>query len=80
MWHGRDRIAQSYYRRAVAAEERDELNKAVWYANLALHNLPTFMPAIRMQERILGERPSFDGTGGRDFVERLLRDNAGTNP
>ena len=80
MWHGRDRIAQSYYRRAVAAEERDELNKAVWYANLALHNLPTFMPAIRMQERILGERPSFDGTGGRDFVERLLSDNAGTNP
>ncbi len=73
MWHGRDRIAHTHYRKALDALDGGKRGKAVWHLNLALHNNGRFVPAIRLKERILGERAwNEDGTGGRMFLHRLI--------
>ncbi len=73
MWHGRERLAQWHYRKALDAMNNDAPDKALWHAKMALHNYPRFMPAIMLRERMSGERAwDEDGTGGRDFLHRMI--------
>lgn len=78
MWHGRERMAQSFYRQALDAFEKHECNRALWYANLSLSNNGRYLPAIQLRERILGERIwEDDGTSNRTFLYRLIREERG---
>ena len=82
MWHGRDRLAQSHYRRALEALTQDRRDMALWHTNLALHNNHRLLPAIDLKERILGERAwEADDSGGREFVHFLIGKERGyANP
>ncbi len=78
MWSGRDRLAQAHYRKALDAVAIDDPDKALWHTNMALHNLPVFMPGIRLKEKILGERAwDEDCTGGRTFLRSLIMKERG---
>lgn len=78
MWHGRERLAQSHYRRAVGAMECGDPDKALWHANLALHCFPRHMPAIKLKESILCERAwEEDGSATRTFIHELIAKEKG---
>lgn len=73
MSSGRERIAQSHYRKAVAALSAGRTDKALWHLNLVLHNQPRFIPAIRLKEQILGKRAwDASGSGGRAFLNEVM--------
>ena len=73
MWHGRERVAQRQYGKAIDAYNRNDLDKAVWHLNMALSNSATLLPAIHLKERILQQRTwDEDGSGGRTFLYRLI--------
>lgn len=73
MWHGRERLAQTYYRKATEQYHEGDAAKAIWYANLALNNNSRMLPAILLKERILQTREWYeDASGGRGFLHRLI--------
>ena len=75
---GRERLVQRYYRKAVEAVQSDDPKTALWHTRMALHNDSTFLPALRIQEKILGEQAwEADGAGGRDFIYRLIAQERG---
>ncbi len=82
MWHGRERLAQSHYSRAVEAMQCGNKDKALWHANLALHCYPRHLPAIQLKENILGERAwEEDATITRTFIHDLIaRDKGWSSP
>ena len=78
MWHGRERLAQSHYRRAVAAMDCGDHDKALWHANLALHCYPRHLPAIQLKESILGQRAwEEDAAATRSFIHELIAKEKG---
>lgn len=78
MWHGRERLAQSYYRRAIERYAGGQTGPALWYIRMALHNRPRFLPAIKLKEEIEGAREwDEDGTVTRNFVRDLIRHEQG---
>lgn len=80
MWHGRSRLAQSHYQRAVDAMREGDCCKALWHADFSLYNNPRFLPAIELKERILREREwEHDATVGRSFIYRLINRELGDN-
>lgn len=59
----------------MSAGNRD---KALWHVNMALHNNARFVPAIRLKEKILGERAwDEEGAGARDFLHALIAKEKG---
>lgn len=82
MWHGRDRLAQSQYQKAVEAHALGDFRKALWYLDLALRNDRRLLPAISLKERITGQRAWDDeGANVRDFARRLIaRDRGADQP
>ena len=78
MWHGRERLAQSHYRRAVKAMECNDQDKALWHANLALHCYPRHLPAIKLKEGILCSRAwEEDATSTRTFIHEFIAKEKG---
>jgi type IV pilus assembly protein PilQ len=78
MWHGRDRLAQAHYQRALEAINVDKRDKALWHTQMALHAEPRLLPAVELKEKILGERDSYeDGTSSRSFLYRLIAQEKG---
>jgi len=78
MWHGRDRLAQTYYQKALAALSAGDRDKALWYAKMSLNAAPRLLPAIQLKEKILGQRAWYeDGTSSRMFVYRLIAQERG---
>ena len=50
-----------------------EDSMALWHVNMALHNHPRFLDAIRLKERLTQVRLwDSDGTGGRAFLHQLI--------
>ncbi|MEK6800017.1 MAG: secretin and TonB N-terminal domain-containing protein [Planctomycetota bacterium] len=78
MWHGRTRLAQWHYHRAVEAQERGDDKKAEWHADMCLGNSPRFLPAMEMKERILGRRAWEDeAAASRTFIHELIARDRG---
>jgi len=78
MGTGRERLAQSNYRLALEAHNAGDRERALWYADMSIQNLPRFLPAIELKERITGERTwDEDATGGREFLHRLIAQERG---
>jgi type IV pilus assembly protein PilQ len=73
MWHGRERLAQALYRKAIEEYARDQHSLALWYVGLALHNQPRHMGAIKLKEEIeLRREWDEDGIITRNFVRDLI--------
>jgi type IV pilus assembly protein PilQ len=81
MWHGRTRLAQRHYRKALDYYSAGETEQALWHTDLALHNNARMIAALDLKERILGQRAwDEDGTGGRSFIYRLIAGDGGATP
>jgi type IV pilus assembly protein PilQ len=78
MWHGRNRVAQRNYRRALEDYEAGDTDRALWHANMALHNNGRLVAAINLKEKILGQRSwEEDGSGNRGFIYHLIAKERG---
>lgn len=78
MWHGRERLAQTYYQKALAAWSAGDSDKAMWNVKLSLNAVPRHLPAIQLKEKISGQRAwQEDGTTTRTFVQRLIAQEKG---
>jgi type IV pilus assembly protein PilQ len=72
-WFGRSRLAQSNFEKALKYAAEQENTKALWHLNLAIHNRPAFIEAIKVRERLLQER-SWDADGSllRGFLHDVM--------
>ncbi len=78
MWHGRERIAQGHYHKAVKSNASGDTKKALWHANMALHNHPRLVPAVLLKEEILRQREwDDDASGERRFLHHLIAEERG---
>ncbi len=79
MWFGRERLAQSHCRRAVAALESGKVDRAEWHATLAHHLDSRLVPAQRMREELNQKRfwESQWASGGRAFLFDLVAHERG---
>lgn len=73
MWHGRERLAQAHYRKALERFAENDLDKALWEVRMTLHSNSRFLPALDLKEQILGIREwEDDGTATRQFIHDLI--------
>ncbi len=78
MWHGRERMAQDQYRRALECYSHGDNEKALWWVNLAIHNYSRMTAAMQLREKILGERAwDEDNVSTRHFLQRMIRTEQG---
>ncbi len=80
MWHGRERLAQSHYHKAMQCLDDGDRDKALWHANLAIHCFPRHLAAIELKESILAQRAwDDDSTSNRVFLQRLIANEQGAS-
>lgn len=73
MWHGRTRLAQSHYQKALDAWNSGNCSRALWHLDLALYNNPRMLPAIEFKEELVAERDwEHENAIGRMFIHRLI--------
>jgi len=73
MWHGRERLAQSHYQKAVAALDAGRREDALWHAKMAQHAFSRHLPAIELQESLRRKREwDMDLSTSRSFIQRLI--------
>lgn len=73
MWHGRERLAQTNYRKALDAAESGDTDRALWYTKLSLHNNSQFMPALKLRQRLTGLLDwDHDNSESRLFIHELI--------
>lgn len=78
MWHGRERLAQSLYQKALEHYGAGEYDKALWNVRMSLHNNPRFLPALKLQEELRGKRLwNDDGTTTRQFIYDAIQQAEG---
>jgi hypothetical protein len=81
---GRERLAQAYYQEAVRRLEGGDRDGALLHVRMALNNQPRHVPALKLRERLLGERMWDDeGTRTRTLIQDLIgheRTPAGETP
>ena len=73
MNHGRLRMSQANYQKALAAREKGKDGLARFYVNAALHLNPTFIEAIELKEELTGEAMrEADQSSLREFLRADL--------
>lgn len=73
MWHGRERLAESHYQKAVAALDAGNQDKALWHTKMATHAFPRHLPSIELKETLLSRREwDSDDSTSRSFIQRLI--------
>ena len=73
MLHGRERVAQRQYHKAVDAYAEGDWKKALWHLNMALYNHPQMVSAFKLKERIRRQREwDEESSGGRLFLHRMI--------
>ncbi|MFH1417114.1 MAG: hypothetical protein ABII12_02345 [Planctomycetota bacterium] len=55
-WFGRERLSQAHYRAALAHLADGDTAKALWDAQMAVHNNPQHIHAAKLKERLQDER------------------------
>ena len=78
MGHGRERLAQAHYRKALEHFADGDMDRALWDVRMALHNYPRFVSAIELKEEILESRDWDDeGTATRAFIHGIIMEEQG---
>lgn len=73
---GRDRVAQTWYRKAAEAHERGDNEKAIMYTDWAINTNPNLMEANKLREELTGKRfREVDDTITGDFVRKVIRND-----
>ena len=82
MWHGRERLAQSHYHKAIEHFAKGRTDDALWHTTMATHNNPRMIAAIELRERITGAREWDEaGSAVQDFVyDLILRERGAIRP
>jgi hypothetical protein len=74
MGYGRESLAQAYYREALRCLEEGKRDRALLNVRMALNNFPRHLPALKLKERLLGERLwDDDGSRMHAFVWDLMQ-------
>ena len=55
-WFGRERLAEAHYRWALEHMSKGQTGLALWDAQMALNNHPRHIDAIKLNEKLLGQR------------------------
>ncbi|MEK6644862.1 MAG: secretin N-terminal domain-containing protein [Planctomycetota bacterium] len=77
-WFGRERLAEAHYRWAVEHFSSGDTNKALWDVQLSLHNSPRHIDAMKLKEKILGQRDwASESTSIRHYIMDRINDEAG---
>lgn len=81
-WFGRERLAQTHYKWALEHLARGDREKALWDAQLALHNYPRHIHAAKLVEKISRERAwESEASSIRTFIrDRILADEGAALP
>lgn len=81
-WFGRERLAEAHYRWAVEHFSRGDTGKALWDVQLALHNYPRHMDAIKLKEKITSRRDwESESTSIRHYIiDRIHEEDGTTRP
>ena len=70
---GRERLAQAYYQEALSQYEAGDYEGALLNVRMSLHNRPQHISALKLKERLLGERLwESDGSRSRSLLFELL--------
>lgn len=78
MWHGRERMAQWHYRRALEYHAKGDDKHALWNTQMALINQPSFLSVINLKEDIEQAREwDDDGSITRGFIWDLIMQEQG---
>jgi type IV pilus secretin PilQ/predicted competence protein len=70
-WFGRERLAEAHYRWAMEHFARGDHGRALWDAELALHNFPRHVDAAKLKEKLTGRR---DWEAEASSIRRYLTD------
>ena len=79
-WLGRERLSQAHYRWALQHFENGDVDKALWDADLALHNYPRHAHAMELREKLRGKRDwDSEASDIRTYVrDRIEEEETGT--
>lgn len=76
MGTGRELLAQAYYHEALRQLEAGDIEKALYNVRATLNNQPKHIAAVKLQERLIGQRIWNDeGTRMRTFIWQLIGDD-----
>ncbi|RIK66403.1 MAG: hypothetical protein DCC65_09675 [Planctomycetota bacterium] len=77
-WFGRERLSQAHYKWAMEHLANGDVEKALWDAQLAIHNNPRHLHAIKLREELLGKRAwDTDSSAVRTFVRDRIESESG---
>src|SRR3954452_23274015 len=81
MWTGRERMAESYYEKAVAKRNEGDREGALWFAGAAADLNPKFIEAINLKEDLGGKVvTTADNSSVRTYLRKeMLMERPGTN-
>lgn len=75
---GRERLAQAHYKWAQEHLSQGRLDRALWDAQLAVHNFPRHIHAIKLIEKLRGKRTwDSEASSIRTFVRDLILEERG---
>lgn len=77
-WFGRERLAEAHYQSAVEALARGDTDRALWDAELAMHNFPRHVHAAKLVESIRNKRRwESEASSVRSFVQDRIAEESG---
>ena len=77
-WFGRERLAEAHYQSAVEHLARGDTEKAVWDAEMAMHNFPRHVHAAKLVESIRHKRQwESEASSVRSFVHDRIAEESG---
>jgi hypothetical protein len=81
-WLGRERLSQAHYHRALEHLGQGDVDKALWDAEMALHNYPRHIHAAKLREQLLSQREWLsEASSIRTYImDRIAEENQIARP
>jgi len=77
-WYGRERLAEAHYQQAVQDLAAGHVDRALFNAELAMHNYPRHAPAAKLAEKIRRSRTwECEASSVRSFVNDRIAEESG---
>lgn len=77
-WFGRERLAEAHYQSAVESLARGDTERALWDAEMAMHNYPRHIHAAKLVESIRNKRRwESEASSVRSFVNDRIAEESG---
>lgn len=81
-WFGRERLAEAHYRWALEHLTKGHTGRAIWDAQMALNNHPRHVDAMKLKEKLLGQRDwASEASSVRHYVmDRIQEESKASAP